>query len=200
MEYIIYHDVNGNVYFFYNEIYYYLTINKDNDLELFEIDISKLDDLSESNNNIIYDKIINLDEETNTLKKRILEQIENDDCSDNEEDYQNFKEKIKYFEEDKYFFSKNGEDNENSNFKFYKIEGDTSILSINKGFDVLSIYDTYIRDNNKNVIASITCNSDDNYYRVSIFKNDEITLNIIGNTTKNFIIEKNNELIIKTKT
>lgn len=197
---ILCHDINGNVFLKINETYHGCSIDGNNNLEFSEYDISKF---SESNQ-IDYDII--MDSDGNTLKKKILDKIENDEDSDNEEDYQNYRDKIKCLKEDKYYciLDKNydeeiemekdrGEfyeyDGDNFEyFKFYKTSKDKSILLLNKYFDCISIYDTFVRDENKNVTTSLINNSH-NSYRLSFFRDNTIELNIIGDCIKTYTLK-----------
>jgi hypothetical protein len=196
----LYHDINGNVFVNINDIYYLVSIDKNNDIELYEIDKSKLVEL-ENTDNLEYDKII--DTEFTSLKKKVMDKIEEDDDSDQEETYQNYKQKIKYLNEDKYYYSEYKEDNncdyeicgeENEKFKFYKKENDKSILLLNRGIDSLANYDTYIREDTKNVVASLICNDNNpNSYRISFYKIENnqrnlVELNIIGNAIKTYYL------------
>jgi hypothetical protein len=198
----LYHDINGNVFVNVdvNDTYYLISIDKNNDIELYDIDKSKLVDLPNTQN-LEYDKIV--DTEFTSLKKKVMDKIEEDDDSDQEEIYQNYKQKIKYLNEDKYYYSEykeNDNDNDNDNydefeleqFKFYKKEDDNSILLMNKGIDSPANYDTYIRDGSKNVVTSLICNNT-NAYRISFHKMDKnqtflIELNIIGNVIKTYYL------------
>jgi hypothetical protein len=197
----LYHDINGNVFINTNDTYYLISIDKNNDIELYDIDKSKLVDLPNIQN-LEYDKIV--DTEFTSLKRKVMDKIEEDEDSDQEEVYQNYKQKIKYLNEDKYYYSEykeneneNGDDDYNDDdefeqFKFYKKEDDNSILLLNKGLDSPANYDTYIRDGSKNVVASLICNNT-NAYRISFYKMEKnqaclIELNIIGNVIKTFYL------------
>jgi hypothetical protein len=206
----LYHDINGNVYLIikYNdeEKYYSLNIDKYNDIEFYEINKSKLIKLNNPDN-IEYDFII--ETEFTSLKKKTLDSIENDIESDHEEEFQNYQQKIKYLNEDKYYCTEykhlSDSDNETEKFSFSKRKNNDSILLLDKGIDVLANYDTYIRDNNKNVIASIVLNSE-NSYRISFYPNNSIELNTIGDNIKtynlyytyeyNYETDKNDVLIL----
>ena len=187
----LFHDCFGNVFLSVDDasnISYAFTIDKNNDIEVFDVDLTKLDELI--SDDIVYDKIINV--ESTSLKKKILDDIEGNEDSDQEEDFQNFKDKIKYLEEDKYLFVQNNEIESENAFKFYKMTDNSSIQSINRGFKASAIYDTYIRDKNKNVIASLISETDENYYRISFYNDGNISLNIIGDAVKNYMLEYNN--------
>jgi hypothetical protein len=194
----LYHDINGNVFINANNTYYLISIDKNDNIELYDIDQSKLVDLPNTQN-LEYDKII--DTEFTSLKKKVMDKIEEDEDSDQEEIYQNYKQKIKYLNEDKYYYSEYKE-NENDDydydeleleqFKFYKKENDNSILLLNKGIDSPANYDTYIRDETKNVLTSLICNNT-NAYRISFYKMEKnqtclVELNIIGNVIKTYYL------------
>jgi hypothetical protein len=176
------YDVNGNVYVDVNGKFYIFEIDKNNNLEfnLIENDIFK--ELSDEYK-VRYNKIINL--ETDSLKKKVLEEIDKSD-SDRDEDYQNYRSKMKCLEEDKYYVAENNE-NENDEFdevddveyKFYQKGNTNCMIFLNKGLETSAIYDTYVRDRDKNVMLSLQsdCN---NSYRISIYENNLVELNIIG--------------------
>ena len=191
MEYMYYHDVNGNVFILHDQKYHYVTIDKDDELELFEIEIEKLENLY--SDGVFYDKIIDNDK---SLKRKIMEDIENDEESDREDEFENLKNQIKCLEEDKYLLVKNSKelesDDETEEFKFYKTDKVKNLFLFEKGFGVLSIYDTYIRDTGKNVLASLICDHNKNSYRVSIY-DKLIGLNIIGDKTKFYEIVIDND-------
>lgn len=187
------HDINGNIYVNIENLYYLITINKDDDIELYNIDTAKLVELKNSKY-LEYDKIV--DSDFTSLKKKVMDKIEQDEDSDQEENYQNYRQKIKYLDEDKYYYSEykekdisDGEiyDDEKDVFKFYK-KDDKTILLLNMGIDSPANYDTYIRENTKNVLVSLI-NNNTNAYRISFYKINNngrnlIELNIIGSTIK----------------
>lgn len=195
------HDLNGNVFLVLNnnnkQNYYSLNIDKNDEIEFYQIDPEKLVNLDNSEK-MIYEKII--DSEFTSLKKKTLDSIENDDNSDQEEDFQNYKQKIKYLNEDKYYytnFKNENSDDENDKFNFNKKDNIDLILLIDKGIDVVANYDTYVRDKEKNVLLSLILNSG-NAYRISFYNLDNndfiIELNIIGSTIKTYKIYFNNEI------
>ena len=195
------HDLNGNVFLVINnnnkQNYYSLNIDKNDEIEFYQIDPEKLVNLDNSEK-MIYEKII--DSEFTSLKKKTLDSIENDDNSDQEEDFQNYKQKIKYLNEDKYYytnFKNENSDDENDKFNFNKKDNIDLILLIDKGIDVVANYDTYVRDKEKNVLLSLILNSG-NAYRISFYNLDNndfiIELNIIGSTIKTYKIYFNNEI------
>jgi hypothetical protein len=183
-------DVSGNVYLNINDNYYLMTIDKNDDLEFYEVNKNNLEVL-EKMNNLEYQKIV--DSDVPTLKRKILEKMEKENNSENEsddeEDLQNYKQKMKYLQEDKYFLIENefGENNfENENFDFYKKDGTNNIILMNKGISGFAIYDTYVRNENGDVFESIIFNND-NSYRISFYKNlNTIELNIIGSAIKKY--------------
>lgn len=179
------YDVNGNVYINVNEKFYILEIGKNNNLEfnLIENDIFKeLSDQYKKKCGKIFDL------ETESLKKKVLEEIDKSD-SDRDEDYQNYRSKMKCLEEDKYYVAENEENNdssddlENTEYKFYQKGNTNCMVFLNKGLETSAIYDTYVRDKDKSVILSLQSDSN-NSYRVSIYENHMMELNIIGSEVK----------------
>ena len=184
------HDTFGNVYLDVKNKYFIMTIDKNNDIEFYEVNETKMAKLSNSKN-LKYDKIV--DTEVTSLKKKIYDDIEKNEDSDQEEDFQNYKQKIKYLNEDKHF-CKEEETNENDSeneideyFEFSKNQNNDSILLLDKGFDTFAIYDTFVWDaRNNNVVESFVFNNT-NSYRISFYKKEKtIDLNIIGNIIKTY--------------
>lgn len=181
------YDVNGNVYIEANCKLYILEINNQNNVEfdLIENDIFK--DLSPEYN-IKYKKIIDTE---HSLKKKVLEEIEKSD-SDQDEEYQNRRIKSLCYEEDKYFeyeeneseTGSNVDENDDVRYKFFQKGNISSMKLLKKGLETPSVYDTFVRDDIKNVVFSLQsdCN---NYYRVSI-QNSNIELNIIGDEIRHY--------------
>ncbi len=82
-----FYDILGNIYLEYNTNYYYLAINKDDDIEF--IKIENLDILHELNKDYkqTYKKINQInDEEQYSMKKKILDTIEEESEDDIEND------------------------------------------------------------------------------------------------------------------
>ena len=100
---ILCYDINGNVYIEINNCYHVLSIDKNNDIEFYKINNNAFKTLS-NEVKIHYNDIMQVNGES--LKKKILDNVENDSESDGDENYQNFKHEKKYCEEDKYFIPK----------------------------------------------------------------------------------------------
>lgn len=200
-------DTSGNIYLDINDNYYLMTIDKNDDLEFYEVNKNNLEVL-ENTNELKYQKII--DSDVPTLKRKVLESMEKEnnsehDSDDDEDEYQNYKHKMKYLHEDKYFLVENelGEnDCENEKFDFYKKDGSDNIILMNKGISGFAIYDTYVRNECGDVFESIIFNNN-NSYRVSFYKNlNTMELNIIGSIVKKYNLTygyNKNELIIFSK-
>lgn len=198
------YDINGNIYVNLKDELYILTIDKNNNPELYKCNEEAFIDLDEVN--IKYKKILEFD---NTLKKKILDEIEEDknDDDDQGENYQNLKKKIQYCEEDKYYYvdddnsSNSEDDDDNICYKFYQKGNKNIITLLHKKSDIISLYDTYIRDNMKNVVFSLQLSGEQNSYRLSIFPNSEnlFELNIIGDEirTYNLTYLFDNEIIFR---
>jgi len=194
----ILHDSFGNIYFKNMNKIYYLSIGKNNEIEIYE---TKYNDNKYDNTS--YSKIYN--NENAMLKKKIMEEFENDDDESGDDDeFANYRNKIKYLPEDKTFVADELPkekyddydgycDTEDGNFNFYK-NNDFEIVNID-GSDVLSIYDTYIFCSDDKIVFSSQYNQS-SQYRISIYKNTNILLlNIIGNDVKKYnIVLKDDEL------
>lgn len=187
----LHHDINGNVYLSHDNTLFMMSIGKNNDIEFYNISHDKLESTT-NKPELIYGNII--DTEGTSLKKKTMDRIEKDDDSDREEEYQNYQEKIKCYREDRYYCTddrKHDSDDENEEyFDFYKKDGDNSIELMDNYFDGMSLYDTFIREQNKNVIVSLLF-SNGNSYRISIYKKHDdnsilLELNIVGDQIKFF--------------
>jgi hypothetical protein len=186
----LYHDTFGNVYLNIGDKYFAMTIDRFDNIEFYEIDKLKMVELPNSQN-LKYDKIV--DTEVTSLKKKIFDDIGKNEDSDKEEDFQNYKQKIKYLKEDGQYCKEEKEekinesdDDNNEYFEFSKKENDNSILLLDKGFDTFAIYDTFVQDNMNNIVESFVFNNT-NSYRVSFHKKEKtVELNIIGNVIKTY--------------
>jgi hypothetical protein len=201
------YDVNGNVYIKINDNYYSMTIDKNDDIEFYLVNNNAFKQVS-NHIKIKYHAI--METSGDTLKKKILDNIENNDDCDNDMDdyYQNYKNIKAFQEEDKYFMPLDDENNENKNnslddfidydfetcdFKFYQKNSTKSMKMLDIGLETPSIYDTYVRDHTQYVVLSMIFDGD-NYYRISLFQennNNLISLNIVGSKIRTYYLEYN---------
>lgn len=194
------HDIDGNLFFDEGNNKYYLTISKDNELEM--VKIENLDSLKSVENKINYSKLQNTNEKS--LRGKILRQIE-DIEEDSDDDF--VEDKYKYCPEDKTYFvdstatDEYGEyddyneydedsyldiDFSSQRFIFSKSGGDSFINYSNVTLDVLSSYDTLVVDDVNNMtLATLECTSKSNY-RVILYVTGGICLNTIGSLMKSY--------------
>lgn len=182
-------DKNGNIFISDSNKLYMITIDPNNDLEMFECNRDILIKNTEINE---YKECANYD---NSLKKKAMENILNNDDSDMDDDFMNYKETIKYHHEDKDICndidnhdSSSDSDNDYPNEKFVVQQYDISKIKLmNDFYDSYSIYDTYIKEESGNLLMTLKCNIY-NSYRLTIYCKNTITLtlNIVGDKTKNF--------------
>lgn len=204
-------DICGNVYLVFDNNYFLASVDRNNDLEFYKVYQDKFEELNNIDE-LEYEKII--DTQNSTLKQKALENIENEDDSDQEEDFINYKEKMKYLKEEKYYLTEKDLDFDKKpdeydelfkeeKFNFYKRQNNNDILLLNKGIDSFAIYDTYIRNINGDVLSSIIFNNN-NSYRISFYKELNIAeLNIIGCEIKKYKLyyyyDENKEICISSK-
>ena len=187
------HDVDGNIFFKDNDIYYYLTISLTDDVEL--VKIEDFNNLISVNANIKYNTIKNTLSDK-SLKGKIINQITKKENNDEyfDEDVIDIN-NLKYHPEDKnhYIENNNTENSDESDteeyevkFSFSKNAETDAIKCITKTLDVPANYDTFIIDDfNKATLTTIRCNEVSDY-RISITTLGLINLNIIGTKTKSY--------------
>jgi len=183
----LYHDINGNVFMKVNDILFTFTIDGCNNIDIYEINENKLIDFDQK---VKYKQFFNTHN-----KKEILNNIRDDDNSDNDEDFQNYQNNTKYLEENKDFNIDDDTDDDFNDFDYDKVniyknnEDDNSIVFINKGFQSRSIFDTYVYSELENINATLISN-DNNGYRISFYENSsKVRLNIVGSCFKEFTLK-----------
>lgn len=214
----IYHDIDGNIYIEFENQYYYMEINKNDQLEW--VLINNFNQLPLINNSKFdYLNIKNINDGKTPLRKKIiedLEKIKNDDNSDIDEDETlEYKLKCKYNPENKLYYVDNNNDTNDNNeddlndvfeesyYKFSiankssdKTQTEHLLQCLDRTLDCHSNYDTIVLDD-KIILFSSEC-THKNSYKITIYLNTgNIELNIIGSKMLNFqtsII--NNELLI----
>lgn len=196
---ILYHDLNGNIILYVNNMYYLLDIN--NNKLIFE-EIS-YDNLIDNIENPCYgDKIRNIID--NSLKKKILNNIEQTDNIDYDEEYEDkymleknlikhipeyknyYLEEIEKMEDEDYMY----QDDENILFKFNSITKEPIISLLDKSLISTSYYDTTIKNGNLVVFTSTSVPYSS--YIVTLYDDcSNIELNIIGDRTEIFTVKWN---------
>lgn len=209
------HDVDGNIILVVDDIYYFLTIDRNNCPEW--IQINDVNNLPSTIDSIKYNKIKNI-EEDKSLKHKIINEIDdknnNDESYDKHYDENNDAFKYKFYPEDKSYVVENVADNNDNNddneedcyddftvqkFKFSKNGDDLILEQWDKTLDVSAIYDTFILDDNSRILTVIE-SDEKSMYRISFYKSGKLDVNLVGSNIKNYCIkykiEENNISII----
>lgn len=198
---ILYHDINGNIIMNMDDKYFSLDINSNDELELDEIvDINLLNKNKSINT---YGKIHNT-YENETLRSKIIDELEKDDSDNDSEIYDDlidgYNNRKKCFPEEKYFNVENDNisiksNDSEDNTQFYRYGNSDILKCFDKYFNSSSLYDTFIFDDeNKFMLVSLK-NNQYNSYRITITLSGKFILNIIGTTTKYFDLKLNDENI-----
>ena len=170
------------------------------DLELVKID--DYGNLMLAENMIKYNKLKNTFE-SDTLKKKVIDELDNQEHDDPNSDDEMTEKKPTYYPESKYYILDDTQDEtddvyDDVLFTFNKNGDDTIIQCLDRTLNVNSNYDTFIFNNyTKSTLMTIECNEKLSY-RVLIDITGLIKLNIIGSVQKTYTIEmNNNELVFK---
>lgn len=178
------HDIYGNVFVKTKEKYYLMTISTTDDIEW--IELNNYEDLEKVNNQIKYSNIKNTYEKK-SLKGKIIKEIDENESDEEEDENEYFKNKKKICPEDKLYTTEIVDANENDDletnenlYKFSKF-GDNSVLPcLDRALEVSSNYDTYVINGNTSYVLLTLISNENSGYRVSIFLNGKVVLNIVG--------------------
>jgi hypothetical protein len=184
-EIFICNDISGNIYININESYYFLNIDSNDDLEW--IYIENFNNLQSTHDEINYLSIKNTSEKY-SLKDKIEKEL-NEKEKDIESEYmdENNKSNHKYYPENSTCIpdDENDDDEDKPNYyKFSKFGNENLLQYLDKSL-TLSIFDTFIFNSSNELIQTIT-SYEESAYRVSIFSNQTIQLNIIGSKIKKY--------------
>jgi len=205
------HDDEGNIFIICSDIYYWLTIDAKDNLILEEINYESLLTIEDK---IAYLKINQIKD---SLKEKILEEIDDhdennkedeneEDNKDYEEDYDDeeynlFKNNLKYHPEDKLYYIHNDGTNEGdqdddikkNTFIFYRTSDENFLRCLDRTFDSPSLYDTFVIDTSiaNNAIVFTAESIEKSPYRITINTNNVFTLNIVGSKFKTFKLNYN---------
>ena len=203
----LFYDVKGNMFVLFNDKYYKIYIDKNDNLTLELINnIGNLYDISDVDYKF---NSIKHTFDPSSLKGKILNEIDNTDnvseesFDDDNNDYNNNKINLKYYPEDKYYYTENNADNCSDDEQFP--DGEDAIFNISnfnemsyveqlyKTFDSPSIYDTIIIDNklsDNSIVFTLECDTK-LPYRLTINTSGLFMLNLVGLNMKYFNLHYN---------
>lgn len=216
IEVLVCHDICGNIFLKYKESFYCLTINSTDDIEFVEFyNFKEIENPTTNNSNLSYSKIINTFEKQ-SLKGKLIKELDDQDYNEEEDEIENeghYITKYKSYPEEKLYISDTTTKNEinetnrldDSDEPFYKFSkfGDKVIMPcLKNSLDDLSIYDTFILNDNTSCVLLTLQSQEKSNYRVSISTNGTFMLNIVGTKIKiyslDYKINELNETEIKT--
>lgn len=205
------HDICGNLYLKVLDKYFILMISGTDNIEFLEV--LNYENLTKVENNLKYSKIKNTYEK-NSLKGKIVKEMEEDDDDEIDEDgyYQN---KHKVYPEDKLYTSENTNEEQNDDddefeneecddyttyYKFSKFGENTVISCLDRSIDVPANYDTFVINDNTSYVLTTLESNEKSPYRVSLFSNGKILLNVVGskmNTYDLSYVDDSGDITIK---
>jgi hypothetical protein len=208
----LYHDIHGNLYLKIEDKYFVLLISVNDDLEW--IEINDYNSLVKVNAKIEYTQIKNTYEK-NSLKGKIVKDLEDENYDEDEDEIENeghFVNKYKSYPEDKLYTTEFKEDvNDDEDIDIYDIPmynfskfGDSSIIKcLDRTLNSPSNYDSFVMNGNTSYVLSALQSKEKSSYRVSVFVTGKILLNIVGSKLKafdlQFDVNQENEMIITSK-
>lgn len=214
IDYTLYHDIHGNLYLKTENKYFALLIGVNDDLEW--IEINDYNSLVKVNAKIEYSQIKNTYEK-NSLKGKIVQDLEDENYDEDEDEIENeghFVTKYKSYPEDKLYTTEFKEDvNEDEDedidtddipmYNFSKF-GDSSIIKcLDRTLNSPSNYDSFVMNGNTSYVLSALQSKEKSSYRVSVFVTGKILLNIVGSKLKEFDLQfdvnQENEMTITSK-
>jgi hypothetical protein len=180
----LYYDKYGNVLLNYLDKYYFLSIDAFNNLEF--IEICNMDNLIDNYEDITFLNIKNTSD-TNSLRKKIIDEIEYEDeddvasCHSFSDDEEEYLTERKMLPENKFYYVDTDYTcTKKEHFNFAKSDKNTIIKMFDKSIDGLANFDTLIIDDTINKIHFSSELNHKNSYRVTITLNGLFILNIIG--------------------
>jgi hypothetical protein len=194
------HDNYGNIYFKYENNYYFLVVGNDDNLEIYQTyNIQKM--LNYDKDILKFGKVKSSNDEK-SLKGKILNKIEEEKTKEEEEkdedvltdDEDETERHEKYYPDDKYYYYDDQpedeedeyEDDDTNEFKFYK-SGDTGILEyLDIIMDSCSNYNTLVMNPFTKVVEMSLESTISNDYILIIYTNGQFDLNVIGSKRKTF--------------
>jgi hypothetical protein len=188
------HDDTGNIFLKLKDTWYWLTINRDDNLDFVEIDYDAL--LPSITCQPTKKKIKHV-HTTDSLKAKakqnFMEEIEEHDSDDDDDDeYRLYKDNLKFYPEEKhyYFASDDLEIDELDDQVFYvsSLTDEPCVRKLDRQFDAPSLYDTFVIDSakgNSNIIFTLESN-EKSAYRVTIHSTNLFVLNIVGSAVKHY--------------
>jgi len=201
LEGILYYDVQGNIILKMSDTYYFLDIDKNNELEFVEIE--NMDNLDPVNKNTKYKPIKNTYEKY-SLREKAMDEIEKEEGREehffDEEDNhdEEYKEKYKYYPEDKDESDDGSEDKCIYSKYRHEDDNDDIISCFDRTLGTSSLYDTLIFDKTNKLILKTIESKNSNSYRITINTSGEFELNVVGDKRVGFapiFINKDDKII-----
>ena len=194
---IVCYDKCGNIYFQYEEDYYFLMISD----EAITIEQShNMKKLLGHSQDVLLGKLKNSCDEK-SLKGKILNKLESEENKDNDtesESDEQIETNERFFPEQKYYYHEDIEDNElnEEEFKFY-VEGESVLKYLDVDLNAFANYNTIVMNPHTKIIEmTLESNMLDISYIMTIYTTGQIDLNIIGSKRKSFILSyKYNEIV-----
>jgi hypothetical protein len=209
----VYHDVDGNIILYVTNKYYFLDINKNNQLEWYELNYDNMIKI-QNNINLKY-RTIKLTQDKFSLKGKIINKLDEQNQEQNQEENQEYhqfydeldendieyKTHFKYYPEEKdYYIHDNPFENDvdseddyinDSTYNFSKF-GDTNIMTcLDRTMDTNSLYDTFVVDQSTKKVLFTLESTQKSSYRVTFNLNNTIELNIVGQKIISYNIKFN---------
>lgn len=193
----LYYDNNGNIFMKLKDTWYWLTIDKNNNLDFVEIDYDALTPVA-STHQLIKKKIKHVyttDSLKAKAKQNLFDELEEHDSDDDggDEEYRMYKDNLKYYPEEKHYYFAPEEEIETEDLDeqiFYvsSLTDEPCIKKLDRQFDSMSLYDTFVIDSakgNSNIIFTLESN-EKSAYRITIHSTNLFILNIVGSAIKHY--------------
>jgi hypothetical protein len=199
------HDINGNIFIVCNDKYYWLYIDKHDNLMLDIIDDINLLTTVE-NYNIQFRKIKHTFD-LSSLKGKIMNELDEEtnnehdddmsDFEDEDEEHVQYRNAMRHYPEDRHYYcdyAENCEDYEEDDiceeFNFSRFGDDDFVRQLNVTFESNSLYDTIILNKTININAVVfTMESNaKSSYRITIGTDGMFTLNIVGTSVRHYTL------------
>lgn len=195
------HDVNGNIIVQIGSKYYFLSIDRNDDLEFMELNY---EETVEREQDVNYREIRSTQEKF-SLKSKIVEEIEKEKEREEDEGDKDFEDEEvdddmdirMYFkcypEERNYYVDRTGDGGEYEEdeaiFKFSKSGNYCDIKCLDRTMGSNAVYDTFVLGKGKEVLFTLELNQNQkSSYRVTFDFDGFVELNIVGTRVKRFTL------------
>jgi hypothetical protein len=189
------HDNSGNIFLKLKDTWYWLTIDKHDNLDFVEIDYDALTPIA-STQQLMKKKIKHVyttDSLKAKAKQNLIDELEEHDSDDGgDEEYKMYKDNLKYYPEEKhYYFAPEEEEIDEPDEQIFYISSLTDepcLRKLDRQFDAMSLYDTFVIDTakgNSNIIFTLESN-EKSAYRITIHSTNLFILNIVGSAIKHY--------------